>query len=97
MKETIDRLRSEGAERIKATESVADVETIRVALLGRKGEVTLLLRALKDVAAEDRPAMAARLGKLIEQTQPEFFAEPALRFPLAAAHRKQGFPRQAER
>ncbi len=64
MKETIDRLRSEGAERIKATESVADVEAVRVALLGRKGEVTLLLRALKDVAAEDRPAMGSELNFL---------------------------------
>ncbi len=46
---------------------------------------------------EDRPGRAAQLGRQIEQTRPELFADPALRFPLAVAHRKQGFPRQAER
>ena len=40
---------------------------------------------------------AAEIGKQVERTQPELFAQPELRFPLAAAHRHQGFPRQAER
>jgi phenylalanyl-tRNA synthetase alpha chain len=35
-----------------------------VALLGRKGEVTLLLRGLKDVAETERPAMGAELNRL---------------------------------
>jgi len=46
---------------------------------------------------EDRPGRASQLGKHVEQTRPELFADPALRFPLAVAHRKQGFPGQAER
>jgi len=57
MQETIDRMRSEGAKRIAALTEVGEIETTRVALLGRKGEVTLLLRGLKDVTPEDRPAM----------------------------------------
>ncbi len=64
MKETIDRLRSEGLERIKAAESDSDIEAIRVALLGRKGEITALLRGLKDVDPADRPAMGAELNLL---------------------------------
>ncbi|MBN2477428.1 MAG: hypothetical protein JXB62_22675 [Pirellulales bacterium] len=46
---------------------------------------------------ENGPLRAGELGKQIERTRPELFAEAALRFPLAAAHRKQGYPRQAER
>ncbi len=46
---------------------------------------------------EDRPQQAAHFGKQIERTMPELFAEEALRFPLAVAHRRQGFPVQAER
>ncbi|GAG30714.1 unnamed protein product, partial [marine sediment metagenome] len=46
---------------------------------------------------ENRPDRAAQLGKQIERTCPALFADPALRFPLAVAHRNQGFPRQAER
>ena len=54
MKETIERLRVEGSARIASTQTEAEVESVRVALLGRKGEVTGLLRNLKDVAPEDR-------------------------------------------
>jgi photosystem II stability/assembly factor-like uncharacterized protein len=46
---------------------------------------------------ENRPERAAKFGKRIEETWPELFAEPSLRFPLAVAHRNQGFPRLAER
>ncbi len=46
---------------------------------------------------EERWKKASELAKNIERTSPTLFAEPALRFPLAVAHRRQGFPRQAER
>jgi len=67
MQETIDRMRSEGAKRIAALTEVGEIETTRVALLGRKGEVTLLLRGLKDVTPEDRPAMGAELNRLKDE------------------------------
>jgi photosystem II stability/assembly factor-like uncharacterized protein len=40
---------------------------------------------------------AAAFGKQLEQLQPTVFAEPDVRFPLAASHRAQGLGRQAER
>ncbi len=40
---------------------------------------------------------AAALGQQIERTRPEWFAEPAMCFPLAAAYRGLGQARQAER
>ena len=40
---------------------------------------------------------AVALGREIERTRPELFAEPALAFSLAAAYRGLGQPRQAER
>jgi len=46
---------------------------------------------------EDRPGRAAELGRQIERSRPELFAQPALQFPLAVAHRNQGFPVQAQR
>jgi phenylalanyl-tRNA synthetase alpha chain len=66
MRETIDRFRSEGIERIQAAASAAELEDVRVALLGRKGGVTGLLRGLKDVDAQERPAMGAELNRLKE-------------------------------
>jgi len=43
-----------------------------------------------------RLGRAVALGKQIEGTRPELFAEPALRFPLAEAQRNQGSSRLAE-
>ena len=64
MKETIDRLRSEGLARIGAASDEKEIEVVRVALLGRKGEVTGLLRGLKDADPAERPALGAELNRL---------------------------------
>jgi hypothetical protein len=55
-----------------------------------------LVPAIVAAKLEDRLARAVTLGKQIERTRPDLFAEPALRFPLAAAWRNQGSPRPAE-
>jgi phenylalanyl-tRNA synthetase alpha chain len=84
MKDTIDRLRAEGADRIAAASGSDELEAVRVALLGRKGEVTGLLRGLKDVPDADRPALGAalnrlkvELGELLEARQGELAAGAA--------------------
>ncbi|MDY0167409.1 MAG: YCF48-related protein [Thermoguttaceae bacterium] len=55
--------------------------------------------ALAVEAAEvtEGPKRAAELGARIEQTRPALFAQPSLRFPLAAADRNRGLPKAAER
>lgn len=64
MKEVLDRLRVDGSQRISCATTLDELEALRVSLLGRKGEVTLLLRGLKDVPTEQRPAMGAELNRL---------------------------------
>lgn len=46
---------------------------------------------------EDRLAKAAEWGKRLERTQPQMLVRPEIGFPLAAADRRRGFPKQAER
>ncbi len=46
---------------------------------------------------EDRQQLASNLGKTIERFLPDLYAEPSVRFPLAVADRKRGYPTQAER
>jgi photosystem II stability/assembly factor-like uncharacterized protein/tetratricopeptide (TPR) repeat protein len=54
--------------------------------------------AARDAQASDDPsAKAAAYAKQLEQIQPALFGEPTVRFSLAAAHRREGLPRQAER
>jgi photosystem II stability/assembly factor-like uncharacterized protein len=62
---------------------------------GNITRATALVRL--DGAEDDRPDRAAGYAKQLEQSSAAFAAEPTLRFPIAAAHRAQGFPRQAER
>jgi len=45
----------------------------------------------------DRAARASEIGKRIRARDPALFEQPRVRFPLAMAHRKQGYARQAER
>ncbi len=67
MKEAIERLRREGPQRISAAATPDELEALRVALLGRKGELTLMLRGLKDVPADERPALGAELNRLKQE------------------------------
>lgn len=64
MLDSIDALRANGLARIEQASTAVELEAARIELLGRKGEVTALLRGLKDVAAEDRPAVGAALNQL---------------------------------
>ena len=77
MKETIARLREEGIRRIESAATAAQVEEARVALLGRKGEITSLLRGLKDVDAAERPAVGAELNRLKEDLNEKLEARSA--------------------
>ena len=47
--------------------------------------------------AGSRLDRAVQLATQIERTRPDLFAQPAVRFPLAAAYRNQGLPQQAQR
>ncbi len=83
MKETIDRLRSDGAAGIAAAADPAALDAVRVQLLGRKGDITALLRGLKDVPDAERPAVGAALNSLkleftvlLEAREAEFAAGP---------------------
>src|SRR4026207_414127 len=51
-------------DRIQRSDSEKELEQIRVETLGRSGSVTLLLRGMKDVPAEDRPRRGEQLNQL---------------------------------
>jgi phenylalanyl-tRNA synthetase alpha chain len=64
MQESSDRLQAEGMAQIAAAATPAELEEVRVALLGRKGRLTVLLRGLGDLPAEERPLWGERLNRL---------------------------------
>ena len=64
MDDSLEALQGEVLDRIQRSDSEKDLEQIRVETLGRSGSVTLLLRGMKDVAAEERPRRGEALNQL---------------------------------
>src|SRR5918993_3642815 len=64
MTDSLDSLREEMLARIERSGSEAEIEEIRVEALGRKGRLTLLLRGLKDLPAEERPRAGEELNQV---------------------------------
>ena len=55
MKEKLEKIKAEALARIESADALEKLNDIRVAYLGKKGELTSVLKSMKDVAAEDRP------------------------------------------
>jgi len=64
MNDSLEALQGEVLDRIQRSGSEKELEQIRVEVLGRSGSVTLLLRGMKDVPAEDRPRRGEQLNQL---------------------------------
>jgi phenylalanyl-tRNA synthetase alpha chain len=64
MNDSLEALQGEVLDRIQQSSSEAEIEQLRVEVLGRKGKLTLLLRGLKDLPAEERPRAGERLNEL---------------------------------
>ena len=61
MKEKIDNLVAAAKFDIEACASPADIAAVKVKYLGKSGELTALLRGMKDVPAEQKP----QIGKYV--------------------------------
>ncbi|MGH7827557.1 MAG: phenylalanine--tRNA ligase subunit alpha, partial [Candidatus Binatia bacterium] len=64
MNDTLEEVKGEVLARIQHCASEPEIEQLRVETLGRKGSVTLLLRGLKDLPAEERPRAGEQLNRL---------------------------------
>ena len=71
MKELLQKLHDAAMQAILETEDVDSLESLRVKYLGKKGELTSILRQMGKLTAEERPAMGQLANQLraeIEQT-----------------------------
>lgn len=59
MKEKLQAIRENALARIAESDSLDKLNEIRVAYLGKKGELTEVLKGMKDVKPEDRPKIGA--------------------------------------
>ena len=57
MKEQLENIRAVAAEKIAASQNLEELETLRVELLGKKGELTAILKSMGKLSKEERPQM----------------------------------------
>ena len=67
MKERLEAIKSEALAAINAAESAQDIENVRVKYLGKKGELTAILKMMGGLSAEERPVM----GQLVNTAKAE--------------------------
>lgn len=67
MKEKLQKIRENAIAQIREAKNLNTLNEARVAILGKKGELTSVLKSMKDVAPEDRP----KVGQLVNETREE--------------------------
>lgn len=65
MKDKLQEITKRAIEQIEAADEMTALNDVRVAMLGKKGELTAVLKSMKDVKPEDRPAV----GQLVNETR----------------------------
>lgn len=82
MKEKLESIKKSALEQINASDHLEKLNEIRVAFLGKKGELTSVLKSMKDVAKEDRP----KVGQMVNEARAEI--EKVLEEKKAAFEKK---------
>lgn len=67
MKEMLQKIREEAMEKIQSSDAMEKLNEIKVAYLGKKGELTSVLKGMKDVAPEERP----KVGQMVNEARAE--------------------------
>ena len=65
MKEKLQELAEAARKRIEESDGPEKLNEVKVAYLGKKGELTAILKSMKDVAPEDRP----KVGQMVNETR----------------------------
>ncbi len=65
MKERLAQIKEEAVRQIQSSDGLAKLNEVRVAFLGKKGELTAVLKGMKDVLPEERPMV----GQLVNETR----------------------------
>lgn len=67
MKEKLAKIKADAISMIEKSQTLDELNDVRVSQLGKKGALTEILKSMKDVAPEDRP----KVGQLVNETRAE--------------------------
>ena len=65
IKETLQAILDEASEKIEQSDALDKLNDVRVNFLGKKGQLTSVLKSMKDVAPEDRP----KVGQMVNEAR----------------------------
>lgn len=65
MKEKLQKIKEDAMRQISESKDLSTLNDVRVAILGKKGALTAVLKSMKDVSPEDRPLV----GQLVNETR----------------------------
>ena len=71
MKEQIENLKNQALEEIAKSESSKELNDLRVKYLGKKGELTSILRGMGELSPEERPKMGALVNSAKQEVENE--------------------------
>ncbi len=69
MREKLEKIKAEALQQIEASDGLDKLNEIRVAYLGKKGQLTSVLKSMKEVAPEDRPKVGQLVNEAREQIE----------------------------
>ncbi len=78
MNELLERIRENALKQIEIAEDMGLLNDVKVAILGKKGELTQVMKGMKDLAPEDRPKFGQMVNEarsVIEERMNEKMAE----------------------
>lgn len=67
MKEKLQNIKNEAIQKLNASDSLTKLNDVRVAILGKKGELTAIMKSMKELLPEERPAF----GQLVNEVRAE--------------------------
>ena len=75
--QSLENIKAEAVTAIQAASDIAALEALRVSYLGKKGALTVLLKNLGQLSAEERPAAGAEINAVKQQLNEQLNARKA--------------------
>ena len=69
MREKLEEISQKSKEKIEQIKNSQELNDLKVRVLGKKGELTEILRGMKDIAAEERPVVGSLVNKVRDEIE----------------------------
>lgn len=69
MKEQIAKIKESATSEIESSKTLQELNDVRVKYLGKKGKLTAVLKGMKDLSADERPAMGALVNAVRDELE----------------------------